>query len=115
MSALHEKGMRMRFGMYARLVAKPGQRDAFTAILLRGGDGMRAHGCQLYVVNHPTDNADAVWVTEVWDSREAHAASLQLPETRQAIGEAMPLLTGAFESIELDVVGGLGVPASAGS
>jgi quinol monooxygenase YgiN len=102
--------MEMRFGMYARLVAKPGERDALTAILLRGVEGMRVHGCQLYVVNHALDHPDAVWVTEVWESREAHAASLRLPETRQAITEAMPLLTGEFQSIELDVVGGLGVP-----
>jgi quinol monooxygenase YgiN len=47
----------------------------------------------------------------VWESREAHRASLQLPETRQAITEAMPLLTGEFQSIELDVVGGLGLPS----
>jgi quinol monooxygenase YgiN len=107
--------MWMQFGMYAKLVARPGQREALTAILLRGVEGMRAHGCHLYVVNHPADNADAVWVTEVWESREAHAASLQLPETRAAIGEAMPLLTGEFESIELDVVGGLGVPGPASS
>ena len=103
----------MRFGMYARLVARPGQRDALTAILLRGVEGMRAHGCELYVVNHAADHADAVWVTEVWVSKEAHAASLQLPETRQAIAEAMPLLTGEFQSIELDVVGGLGLSGSA--
>ncbi|HEU4881477.1 MAG TPA: putative quinol monooxygenase [Longimicrobium sp.] len=105
--------MRMRFGMYARLVAKPGQRDALTAILLRGVDGLRAHGCHLYLVNHPSDNPDAVWVTEVWESRESHGASLRLPETRQAIAEAMPLLTGEFQSIELDVVGGLGLPDAA--
>jgi quinol monooxygenase YgiN len=102
--------MRMRFGMYARLVARAGQRDALTAILLRGVEGMAAHGCQLYVVNHAPDNAAVVWVTEVWESREAHRASLELPETRRAIAEAMPLLTGEFESIELGVVGGLGLP-----
>ena len=105
----------MRFGMYARLVAKAGERDALTAILLRGVNGLRAHGCQLYVVSHAVDHADVVWVTEVWDSREAHAASLQLPETRAAIAEAMPLLTGEFESIELGVVGGLGLGDPAGS
>lgn len=105
----------MRFGMYAKLVAKAGQRDALTAILLRGVDGLRAHGCELYLINHAPENADVVWVTEVWDSREAHAASLQLPETRAAIAEAMPLLTGEFESIELRVVGGLGLADSSGS
>lgn len=102
----------MRFGMYNRLVAKPGQRDALTAILMRGVDGLRAHGCELYVISHAADDADSVWVTEVWESREAHAASLQLPETREAIAQAMPLLTGEFQSIPLQVVGGLGVAAA---
>lgn len=99
----------MRFGMYNKLVARPGQRDALTAILMRGVDGLKAHGCDLYLINHVADHADAVWVTEVWASREAHQASLQLPETRQAIAEAMPLLTGEFQSIEMAVVGGLGL------
>ena len=84
----------MRFGMYAKLVAKPGQRDALVAILLRDVEALRAHGCELYVVNLAVDDDDAVWVTEVWASKEAHRASLQLPETQQAIAEAMPLLTG---------------------
>ena len=100
----------MRFGMYAKLVAKPGQRDALVSILLRDVEALRAHGCELYVVSLAADDADAVWVTEVWASREAHAASLQLPETRQAIAEAMPLLTGEFDQIRLSVVGGLGLP-----
>lgn len=99
----------MRFGLYSKLVAKPGQRDALVAILLAGVDGLRAHGCELYVVNLAVDNPDAVWVTEVWASKDAHRASLQLPETKQAIAEAMPLLTGEFDGIELSVVGGLGV------
>jgi hypothetical protein len=34
---------------------------------------------------------------------------LQLPEAREAIGKAMPLLTGEFTSQELTVVGGLRV------
>lgn len=38
-----------------------------------------------------------------------HDASLQLPETRAAIGSAMPMLTGEFTGRETAVVGGLGV------
>jgi quinol monooxygenase YgiN len=100
----------MRFGLYSKLVARPGQRDALVAILLRDTDALKAHDCDLYVVNVSPQSEDVVWVTEVWATREAHRASLQLPETRQAIAEAMPLLTGEFESIELSVVGGLGLP-----
>jgi quinol monooxygenase YgiN len=53
-----------------------------------------------------------IWVSEIWGSREEHDASLQLPETKAAIGRAMPLLTGEFTRQEVNVVGGLGVAAA---
>ena len=58
-------------------------------------------------------DADRIWVTEVWESAEQHAASLQLPETQAAIAAAMPLLTGDFTRLESQVVGGLGLGAVA--
>jgi quinol monooxygenase YgiN len=89
-----------------------GRRDEVIEILLGGADGLREAGCQLYAVGTDPADADVVWVTEIWDSREHHDASLQLPETKAAIGQAMPLLTGEFTRQELDVVGGLGVSAA---
>jgi quinol monooxygenase YgiN len=88
---------------------RSGHRDEVTAILLSGVDGLRAVGCRLYVVAVPADDPDLILVNEVWDSKQAHDASLQLPETRAAIGRAMPMLTGEFTSQEVTVVGGLGV------
>lgn len=101
----------MRYGLFAKLVAKPGQRDAAVEILLRDVEEMRAMGCELYVVNTSPDHPDAVFVMEVWASKEAHHASLQLPAVKQAIAEAMPLFTGEFEGTQLDVIGGLGLSA----
>jgi hypothetical protein len=49
-----------------------------------------------------------IWVSEVWSSKEAHDASLQLPETKVAISKAMPMLTGEFSGQEVTIVGGLG-------
>lgn len=102
----------MRYGLTGKLVAKPGKRDALIPLLLRGVDELKAVGCDLYVVSISESNPDAVYVTEVWTSKEAHQASLTLPSVREAITEAMPLLTGDFEQVELSVVGGLGVPES---
>lgn len=99
----------MSYGLYGKLVTKPGQRDAVTEILLRDVDKLKSVGCQLYLVNHAAEEPDSIWVTEVWDSPDSHAASLQLPTVKAAIGEAMPLLTGEFEQVKLDVVGGLGL------
>jgi quinol monooxygenase YgiN len=99
----------MRYGLFAKLVAKPGQREAVVALLLRGVEEMREIGCELYVVNTSPDHPDAIYVMEVWTSKDAHHASLQLPTVKQAIAEAMPLLTGEFETTPLDVAGGLGL------
>jgi quinol monooxygenase YgiN len=53
---------------------RPGHRDDVVAILLSGVDGLRAVGCQLYVVSVADAEPDLIWVTEVWDSKEAHDA-----------------------------------------
>lgn len=100
----------MRYGLFGKLVTRPGQRDAVVALLLRGVEELRSVGCQLYLVNVSPGHPDAIWVMEAWTSKEAHHASLQLPSVRQAIAEAMPLLTGEFERTELAVAGGLGLP-----
>lgn len=85
-----------------------GKRDDVVAILLSGADGLRELGCQSYVVGLAGDDPDTIVVTEIWESKEHHDASLRLPEAREAIAAAMPMLTGEFTSRELVVVGGLG-------
>ena len=102
----------MAYGYVGSMRAKDGQRDAVIEILLGGADGLRAAGCQVYAVCTADGDQDIIWVTEIWDSAEHHAASLQLPAARAAIGAAMPFLTGEFTRQALTVVGGLGVAAS---
>jgi quinol monooxygenase YgiN len=99
----------MAYGDLATMRARPGHRDDVVALLLGGLDGLRAAGCRLYVVGVSESEADTVWVSEVWDSRADHDASLRQPATQAAIGRAMPLLTGEFTGRELTVAGGLGV------
>ncbi|MFC0031054.1 putative quinol monooxygenase [Micromonospora chaiyaphumensis] len=99
----------MSYGYLGSMKARPGCRDDVVAILLSGVDGLREVGCELYVVGVSDQDDVTIWVTEVWRSKEHHDASLRLPETRAAIGRAMPMLTGEFTSQELTVVGGLGV------
>jgi quinol monooxygenase YgiN len=99
----------MAYGYLGSMRTRPGHRDDVVAILLGGVDGLRAVGCQVYAVSVSETDQDIIFVSEVWQSREAHDASLRLPETRAAIGRAMPMLTGEFTSQETVVVGGLGV------
>jgi quinol monooxygenase YgiN len=91
---------------------REGHRDEVIEILLGGAEGLRDAGCQLYAVATDPADADMIWVTEIWESSGQHDASLQLPETKAAIGRAMPLLTGEFTRQELNVIGGLGVSAT---
>ncbi len=86
-----------------------GRRDEVAAILTSGAGGLGAAGCHLYVVGLAATDDVTIWVTEVWESKAAHDASLQLPETRAAIAEAMPMLTGEFTGQEITIAGGLGV------
>lgn len=99
----------MAFGYIGSMRTKPGHRDDVVAILTRGKDGLKAAGCQVYAVGLAPEDQDKIWISEVWESAEHHAGSLQLPETKAAIAEAMPMLTGEFTGRQMEIVGGLGV------
>ncbi|WP_407351452.1 putative quinol monooxygenase [Luteimonas sp. R10] len=98
-----------RYGLIGTMRTKPGQRDAVVALLLRDVDDLSAVGCHLYLVGLDQEDSDLIRVVEVWDSKDAHRASLQLPGVRATIAEAMPLLTGEFTRTEFPAVGGLGL------
>jgi quinol monooxygenase YgiN len=97
------------YGYIGSMRTQPGKRQEVIDLLLQSLDALPAAGCLSYVVSACATDADGIWVTEVWESAEHHAASLQLPETRAAIAAAMPLLTGEFTAQETQVVGGLGI------
>lgn len=99
------------YGFLGSMKAKSGHRDEVVSILLSGSGGLTAAGCHLYVVGVSETDDQTIWVSEVWESKAHHDASLQLPETRAAISTAMPMLTGEFDSHEFAVAGGLGVPS----
>jgi len=99
------------FGLFGRLTAKPGWRDALVEVLLEASRGVaEVEGCHLYVVSTSPDDPDTAWVFEVWETQEAHAASLRYDTARALIKRALPLLAGPPESGQtLTPVGGLGL------
>ncbi len=99
----------MKYSYIGSMRTKPGRRDEVIAIMLSGVDGLKAAGCHSYVVCTSEQDPDIIWVTEVWQSKEHHDASLKLPEVGAAVAAAMPMLTGEFTRQELSVVGGLGI------
>ncbi len=99
------------YGLIGKLKATPGQRDALIAILLAGVAGMP--GCLSYVVARDPADANAIWITEVWESRASHQASLSLPSVQEAITRGRPLIAAFDLHVETVPVGGHGILAAA--
>ncbi|WP_316772399.1 putative quinol monooxygenase [Streptomyces sasae] len=99
----------MTYGYIGSMRTRSGRRDDVVAILLSAAGSLRELGCRSYVVGLAADDPDTIVVTEVWESKEHHDASLRSPGAKEAIAAAMPMLTGEFTSRETTVVGGLGV------
>ena len=96
------------YGLIGSMKAVEGKRDDLVEILLESTTQMP--GCHSYIVATDPDDADRIWITEVWDSRDSHRASLQLPAVRAAIGRARPLIAGFDSGTETEPVGGIGLP-----
>ncbi len=95
------------YGLIGKIDVVPGKRDELITILLEGVSGMP--GCLSYVVAKDTTDADAIWVTEVWESRASHQASLAMPSVQQAITSGRPLIAGFSQRVETTPIGGHGL------
>ena len=71
------------YGLIGKISVVPGQRDALAALLLEASHAMP--GCLSYVIAADASDSDALWITEVWDSRTSHQGSLSLPAVQAAI------------------------------
>jgi quinol monooxygenase YgiN len=95
----------MTFVNVGSLGATPGNRDNLAALLIQPSEGLREAGCLLYEVGVNDKDPDTVFVVELWESAEAHAASLQLPSVQAAIARARPLLSGVINGSRFSVLG----------
>lgn len=95
------------YGLIGRIRAVEGGRDDL-ANILSTMDGM--WGCLSYVVALEDSDPRALWVTEVWESADAHAASLGSPAVQAVIERGRPLIESFDQRIETTPVGGIGLP-----
>lgn len=95
------------YGLIGKMTAKAGHRRELASILLGGLAGMP--GCLSYVVANDPEAADVLWITEVWQSKDAHAASLSLPSVRDAISRGRPLIAAMERVAETSPLGGHGL------
>jgi quinol monooxygenase YgiN len=94
------------YGLINQILAVPGQRAALVKVLAAATRGMP--GCIAYVIANDTANDAAIWITEIWESKEAHARSLQLRAVQTAMAEGRPLIAGLGARAETMPVAGVG-------
>ena len=95
------------YGLIGKIRVLPSQRDALISILLEGAKDMP--GCLSYIVAQDQTDQDAIWVTEVWDEKASHQASLSLDSVKEAIKVGKPLIAGFGERFETIPLGGHGL------
>lgn len=95
------------YGLIVKMNVRPDERAAVAQLLLDATRSMP--GCLSYIVAEDATDADSIWITEVWDSKESHAASLRLPAVQQAIACARPHITGFGERFATVPIGGFGL------
>jgi len=106
-SAVHAQEKPPMYGLIGQMLAAPGKRDELLAILGEGAGDMP--GCLSYVIAKDPTNADALWITEVWTNKDAHAASLKLPSVQAAIAKGRPMIASFPQHFETIPVAGHGL------
>ena len=99
------------YGLIGSMTAVEGKRDELIKILLDGVNDMP--GCLSYIVAKDPNDANGIWITEVWDSKESHAASLKLPSVQAAIAKGKPLIAKFGSYNETEPMGGHGLQKTA--
>ena len=105
------RGKRMEevepYGLIGKIKARPGKRAELVA-LLSGGTGDMP-GCMAYLIAEDLKDADGIWITEIWKTRQFHADSLKLPAVQAAIAKGRPLIAGFETHDETRPVTGIGI------
>ncbi|MBA6262835.1 putative quinol monooxygenase [Colwellia sp. Bg11-12] len=99
----------MKFGMQAVLIAAEGKGDELANFMLEASETVsKMDGCILYLVQQSLIDNSKVLVTELWDNKESHAASLTNEAVRAIIMKAKPIIIG-MDHNPAKYIGGHGI------
>jgi quinol monooxygenase YgiN len=79
---------RAMYGTIGKMTTIAGKRAEVIALLQQAITKMP--GCLSYVVAEDSGDEKGLWITEVWDRKDSHDASLTLPEVQKSIAAATP-------------------------
>ncbi|MFB9273691.1 putative quinol monooxygenase [Cohnella cellulosilytica] len=98
-----------KFTMFGQLIARPGQRGELAKLMLESAATLQEmEGCIYYIISESVDEPDALWISELWESEEAHAASLKNENVLAVIQRCRPLIAGV-NPVKLRLLGGKGI------
>ena len=76
------------FGLIGKMRAAPGKRAELIAILGESTEAMP--GCLSYIVAEDTSDANAIWITEVWNHEPATRTRFSFPLCRPPSQRLVP-------------------------
>jgi quinol monooxygenase YgiN len=98
-------GVIQSYGIIGQMLVAPGKRDELISILAEGTSDMP--GNLSYVISKDKVDENAIWITEYWESKANHEASLMLPSVQAAIGRGRPIIKGFGHRFEVKPVAGI--------
>jgi len=99
----------MKFGYVNKFTTLAGKREELRTILLRAANALEENGdCLQYLISTSTES-EALYVTEIWTSKQAHDASLESPEVKAVVSQAMPRIASVSNLAEYQIEGGKGL------
>lgn len=97
-----------KYAMFGKLTAHPGKREELAKMMLESGETLNdMEGCIYYILHAAEDDPDDLWITELWESQEAHAASLKNEKVLELIGRCRHLIAGG-SAVKVRPFGGKG-------
>ena len=96
----------MKYGLFGKFVAVDGRRDELIEILLKAAELLQKNDdCISYIVGK-SDEPNEVWISELWESKDAHDRSLEPDDIRSLVMTARPLIADMPAGTEFQAIGG---------
>jgi quinol monooxygenase YgiN len=93
------------YGLIVKLTLLPGKREEAISLLAESSSNMP--GCFSYVIANDAADENVLWVTEVWESKASHDASLSLRAAQVVLPKVKPLLANLEKIAETNPIAGL--------
>ncbi|MEP6710135.1 MAG: antibiotic biosynthesis monooxygenase [Candidatus Saccharibacteria bacterium] len=97
----------MNYALINKMTTKHGKRDEVLKIMLESGAAFNENqNCLLYVVSKDKKEENVLWVQDVWKDEKSHQDAMVDKAMQEYVKQAMLLLKGMPEQIEIVLAGG---------